>query len=68
MKRVSLLLSILAGGLAIAGAPASLVAAAADTPAAIPLGVTIGGLQVGGLTPDLAQAGAGQGTKESEPA
>jgi len=61
VKRVSLLLSILAGGLAIAGAPASLVAAAADTPAAIPLGVTIGGLQVGGLTPEAAAIAVQQG-------
>ena len=60
MKRVSLLLSILAG-LAIAGAPASLVAAAADPPAAIPLGVTIGGVQVGGLTPETAASAVQQG-------
>jgi lipoprotein-anchoring transpeptidase ErfK/SrfK len=60
VKRVSLLLSILAG-LAIAIAPESLVAAAADAPAAIPLGVTIGGVQVGGLTPDAAAAVVQQG-------
>jgi lipoprotein-anchoring transpeptidase ErfK/SrfK len=59
VKRVSLLLSILAG-LAIAGVPASLVAAA-ETPAAIPLGVTIGGMQVGGLTPDAAVTVVQQG-------
>ena len=53
MKRVSLLVLIL-GGLVVAGAPASLVAAAADPPAAIPLGVSIGGVQVGGLTPEAA--------------
>ena len=55
MRRVPLLLSILAG-LAIAAAPASLVAAAADPPAAIPLGVSIGGVQVGGMTPEAATA------------
>ena len=60
MKRVSLLLSILAG-LAVAGAPASLVAAAADPPAAMPLGVTIGGVQVGGLTPEAAAIAVQQG-------
>jgi lipoprotein-anchoring transpeptidase ErfK/SrfK len=53
VKRVSLLASVVAG-LAVFGAPASLVAAAADTPAAVPLGVTIGGVQVGGLTPEAA--------------
>ena len=53
MKRVSLLVLILAG-LVVAGASTSLVATAADPPAAIPLGVTIGGVQVGGLTPDAA--------------
>jgi lipoprotein-anchoring transpeptidase ErfK/SrfK len=59
VKPVSLLLSILAG-LAIAVAPASLGAAAADAPAAIPLGVTIGGVQVGGLTPEAATAAVQQ--------
>jgi lipoprotein-anchoring transpeptidase ErfK/SrfK len=53
VKRVSLLVSVLAG-LAIFGAPASLVATAADPLAAIPLGVTIGGVQVGGLTTEAA--------------
>jgi len=55
VRRVPLLLSILAG-LAIAAAPASLVAAAADPPVAIPLGVSIGGVQVGGMTPEAATA------------
>ncbi|MEN3312701.1 MAG: hypothetical protein V7645_2030 [Actinomycetota bacterium] len=53
MKRVSLLVSVVAG-LVVLGAPASLVATAADPLAAIPLGVTIGGVQVGGLTPEAA--------------
>jgi len=60
VKRVSLLLWIIAG-LAIAGAPSSVVAAAADPPAAIPLGVTIGGVPVGGLTPEAATAAVQQG-------
>jgi lipoprotein-anchoring transpeptidase ErfK/SrfK len=60
VKRVSLLLSIVAG-LAVAGTPASLVAAAADPPAAIPVGVTIGGVQVGGLTPEAATSAVQQG-------
>ncbi len=47
MKRVSLLLSMLA--VLVAGGPA-----AADT--TIPVGVTIGGAQVGGLTPEAATA------------
>jgi lipoprotein-anchoring transpeptidase ErfK/SrfK len=59
VKRVSLLLSIVAG-LAIVVAPASLGAAAADAPAAIQLGVTIGGVQVGGLTPEAATAAVQQ--------
>jgi lipoprotein-anchoring transpeptidase ErfK/SrfK len=54
VRRVSLLLSILAG-LAVAGVLAS-APAAADPPAAIPLGVTIGGVQVGGLTAEAATA------------
>lgn len=52
MKRVSLLLSILAT-LTVAGVLAS-APSAADPPAVIPVGVTIGGVQVGGLTPDAA--------------
>jgi lipoprotein-anchoring transpeptidase ErfK/SrfK len=60
VKRVSLLLSIVAG-LAVAGTPVSLVAAAADPPAAIPVGVTIGGVQVGGLTPEAATSAVQQG-------
>jgi lipoprotein-anchoring transpeptidase ErfK/SrfK len=60
VKRVSLLLSIVAG-LAVAGMPASLVANAADPPAAIPVGVTIGGMQVGGLTPEAATTAVLQG-------
>jgi lipoprotein-anchoring transpeptidase ErfK/SrfK len=53
VKRVSLLVSVVAG-LALFGAPGSLVATAADPLAAIPLGVTIGGVQVGGLTTEAA--------------
>jgi lipoprotein-anchoring transpeptidase ErfK/SrfK len=52
VKRVSLLLSILAG-LTAAGVLAA-APSAADPPAVIPVGVTIGGVQVGGLTPDAA--------------
>ena len=52
MKRVSLLLSILAG-LTVAGVLTA-APSAADPPAVIPVGVTIGGVQVGGLTPDAA--------------
>jgi lipoprotein-anchoring transpeptidase ErfK/SrfK len=52
VKRVSLLLSMLA--VLVAGAPA-----AADT--TIPTGVTIGGFQVGGLTPEAATAAVQQG-------
>ena len=59
MKRVSLLLSILAG-LAVAGMPASTLAAA-EPPAVIPEGVTIGGVQVGGLTPEAAATAVQQG-------
>ena len=59
MKRVSLLLSILAG-LAVAGVLAT-APAAADPPTTIPLGVTIGGVQVGGLTPEAAATAVQQG-------
>jgi lipoprotein-anchoring transpeptidase ErfK/SrfK len=59
VKRLSLLLSILAG-LAGVGVVAS-APAAADPPTAIPLGVTIGGVQVGGLTPEAAAAAVQQG-------
>ena len=59
MKRVSLLLSILAG-LAVAGVLAT-APAAADPPATIPLGVTIGGVQVGGLSPEAATTAVQQG-------
>jgi lipoprotein-anchoring transpeptidase ErfK/SrfK len=52
VKRVSLLLSIVAG-LLLAGVLASALAAA-DPPATIPLGVTIAGVEVGGLTPEAA--------------
>jgi lipoprotein-anchoring transpeptidase ErfK/SrfK len=52
VKRVSLLLSISAG-LLVAGVLAA-APAAQDTPAAIPLGVTIGSVAVGGLTPEAA--------------
>lgn len=55
MKRVSLLLSITAG-LAVAGVLAS-APTADDSPApVIATGVTIGGVQVGGLTPEQATA------------
>jgi hypothetical protein len=59
VKRVSLLLSILAC-FAVAGVLAS-APAAADPPATIPLGVTIGGVQVGGLTPEAAATAVQQG-------
>ena len=59
MKRVSLLLSILAG-LAVAGVLASALGAA-EPPAAIPDGVTIGGVPVGGLTPEAAVSAVQQG-------
>jgi lipoprotein-anchoring transpeptidase ErfK/SrfK len=59
VKRGSLLLSILAG-LAAAGALAS-AQAAADPQAAIPLGVTISGVQVGGLTAEAATTAVQQG-------
>ncbi|HEX9599841.1 MAG TPA: L,D-transpeptidase family protein [Gaiellaceae bacterium] len=59
MKRVSLFLSILAG-LTVAGVLAS-APSAADPPATIPLGVTIGGVQVGGLTPEAALTAVQQG-------
>ena len=59
MKRVSLLLSILAG-FAVAGVLAS-APVAADEPAAIPLGVTIGGVQVGGLTTEAAVTAVQEG-------
>ncbi len=52
MKRVSLLLSIVAG-LLVAGVLAS-APSAADPQTTIPLGVTIGGVEVGGLTPEAA--------------
>jgi lipoprotein-anchoring transpeptidase ErfK/SrfK len=60
VKRVPLLLTVLAG-FAVAAAPAALVAAAADPPTAIPLGVTIGGVPVGGLTPEAAATAVQQG-------
>jgi hypothetical protein len=59
VKRVSLLLSILAG-LAVAGVLASALGAA-EPPAAIPDGVTIGGVPVGGLTPEAAVSAVQQG-------
>ncbi|MDX6399831.1 MAG: hypothetical protein QOF27_437 [Gaiellaceae bacterium] len=52
MKRLFLLSSIVAG-LLVAGVAASTLPAA-DDPVVIPVGVTIGGVQVGGLTPDAA--------------
>jgi lipoprotein-anchoring transpeptidase ErfK/SrfK len=60
VKRLPLLLTILAG-FAVAAAPAALVAGAADPPTAIPLGVTIGGVPVGGLTPEAAATAVQQG-------
>jgi lipoprotein-anchoring transpeptidase ErfK/SrfK len=54
VRRVSLLVSILAG-IAVAGVLVS-APAAADPPLAIPLGVAIGTVQVGGLTPEAAAA------------
>jgi lipoprotein-anchoring transpeptidase ErfK/SrfK len=59
LRRVSLLLSLLAG-FAVAGVLAS-APAAADPQAAIPLGVTIGGVAVGGLTPEAAATAVQQG-------
>jgi lipoprotein-anchoring transpeptidase ErfK/SrfK len=53
VKRVSLLLSIVAG-LVLAGVLASAPTAADSPAAAIPNGVTIGGVAVGGLTPEAA--------------
>jgi lipoprotein-anchoring transpeptidase ErfK/SrfK len=58
VKRLLLSLSILAA-LAVCGVPASL-GAAADEPAAIPDGVTIGSVVVGGLAPDAAAAAVEQ--------
>jgi len=58
VKRVSLLLSIVAG-LLVAGVLAS-APSAADAPTTIPLGVTIGGVEVGGLTPEAATAAVQQ--------
>ena len=58
MRRLSLLISIVAG-LLLAGVVASSLPAA-DEPVAIPVGVTIGGVQVGGLAPDLAAAAVQQ--------
>jgi L,D-transpeptidase-like protein/putative peptidoglycan binding protein len=52
VKRVSLLLSIVAA-LLVAGVLAT-APAAADQPTAIPVGVTIGGIVVGGMAPELA--------------
>jgi lipoprotein-anchoring transpeptidase ErfK/SrfK len=51
MKRLCL---VLLAGLLVASAPAA--ADDAPPPATIPLGVTIGGVAVGGLTPDVAAA------------
>ena len=58
MRRLSLLISIVAG-LLLAGVAASALPAA-DEPVAIPVGVTIGGVQVGGLAPDAAAAAVQQ--------
>jgi lipoprotein-anchoring transpeptidase ErfK/SrfK len=53
VKRVSLLLSIVAG-LLVGGVLASAPAGADPAPATIPVGVTIGGVEVGGLTSEAA--------------
>ena len=53
MRRLCLLL--------IAGLLTASAAAAADTPTTIPVGVTIAGVQVGGLAPDVATATVEQG-------
>ena len=58
MRRLSLLFAIVAG-LLVAGAVATALPAA-DEPVAIPVGVTIGGVQVGGLAPDAATAAVQQ--------
>jgi len=47
--------------LLIAGLLTASAAAAADTPTTIPVGVTIAGVQVGGLAPDVATATVEQG-------
>jgi lipoprotein-anchoring transpeptidase ErfK/SrfK len=52
VKRVTLLLAVVAG-LVVAGGLSS-APRADDPPSAIPAGVTIGGVDVGGLTPDAA--------------
>jgi lipoprotein-anchoring transpeptidase ErfK/SrfK len=62
VKRLSLLLPLVVGLVAVgvlAAAPAL-----ADDPVAIPEGVTIGGVQVGGLTPDAATAAVEQAFAE----
>ena len=59
MKRVSLLLSI-GAGLLVGGLLASTPAVADPSPATIPVGVTIGGVEVGGLTSDAATAAVQQ--------
>jgi lipoprotein-anchoring transpeptidase ErfK/SrfK len=56
VKRLLPLLSIVAGLLVAGMLPAASAAADSDTPAAIPVGVTIGGTQVGGLDPEAAAA------------
>jgi lipoprotein-anchoring transpeptidase ErfK/SrfK len=59
VRRVSLLLSIVLG-LLVAAVLATGPAVADPPPATIPVGVTIGGVQVGGLTPDAATAAVQQ--------
>jgi lipoprotein-anchoring transpeptidase ErfK/SrfK len=54
VKRLSPLLWIAAGLLLAAALAASSPAADSETPVAIPVGVTIGGILVGGLTPEAA--------------
>jgi lipoprotein-anchoring transpeptidase ErfK/SrfK len=54
VKRLSLLFAIVAGLLVAGTGTVASALPAADEPAAIPVGVTIGGVQVGGLAPDAA--------------
>ena len=56
MKRLLPLLSLVVGLLLAGMLAAASPGAEAQTPAAIPEGVTIGGVQVGGLTPEAATA------------
>jgi lipoprotein-anchoring transpeptidase ErfK/SrfK len=58
VKRLSIVVFCCAGLVALGGLASG--PAAADEPAAIPLGVTIGGLEVGGLTTEAATAAVQQ--------